>query len=186
MNETITTPSIDILYYQMLRKWQQFVARTTLTGKNNTINQLLSNLLFLGLPFAAFIEAFFLLSQRKFPNAHNLFDSVNQLVNICIRHLNPTLQFPISPLMSPANQHLLLRSAKITTNTIHTSSLNTRPTIRSSTTVSIHRSGTTLSSAPLLKDHQIIPLATNIDDKTKQTISRQSTKSVFPLFFDVL
>jgi hypothetical protein len=183
MNETITAPSIDILYYQMLRKWQQFVARTSLTGKNYTINKLLSNLLFLGLPFAAFIEAFFLLSQRKFPNSHNLIDSVNHLVNICIRHLNPTLQTPISP---PA-QHLLHRSAKNNTNTIHSSSLNIRSTIRSLTTTSVHRSGIIVSSTPLSKNNQIIiPSATNIDDKTKEKISRQSTKSVFPLFFDVL
>ena len=33
INETITAPSIDILYYQILRKWQQFVLRTTSTGK---------------------------------------------------------------------------------------------------------------------------------------------------------
>ena len=33
INETITAPSIDILYYQILRKWQQFVLRTTLTGE---------------------------------------------------------------------------------------------------------------------------------------------------------
>ncbi|CAF4495754.1 unnamed protein product, partial [Rotaria magnacalcarata] len=30
MNESITAPTIDILYYQILKKWQQFVLRTTL------------------------------------------------------------------------------------------------------------------------------------------------------------
>ncbi|CAF4657120.1 unnamed protein product [Rotaria sp. Silwood1] len=34
INETITAPTIDILYYQILRKWQQFVLRTSSTGKN--------------------------------------------------------------------------------------------------------------------------------------------------------
>ena len=34
INETITAPSIDILYYQIQRKWQQFVLRsTTSTGE---------------------------------------------------------------------------------------------------------------------------------------------------------
>jgi hypothetical protein len=33
INETITAPSIDILYYQILRKWQQFVLRTNSTGR---------------------------------------------------------------------------------------------------------------------------------------------------------
>jgi hypothetical protein len=32
LNETILAPSIDILYYQILRKWQQFVLRTTSKG----------------------------------------------------------------------------------------------------------------------------------------------------------
>jgi hypothetical protein len=33
LNETILAPSIDILYYQILRKWQQFVLRTPSTGR---------------------------------------------------------------------------------------------------------------------------------------------------------
>jgi hypothetical protein len=179
INETITAPSIDILYFQMLRKWQQFVVRTTLTGKNYIINKLLCDLLFVGLPFAAFIEAFFLLSQRKFPNDHNLLDSVHHLINISTRHLNPPSQTPTSP----SNQHLP-RTIKNTTNTAN-SSLNIRPNIsivRSSTTATIHRSGIIPSTAPL----PLPPPSTNIDDKSKSKISRQSTKSVFPLFFDVL
>lgn len=40
LNETITAPSIDILYYQIQRKWQQFVLRnTTSTGKRRSIVQ---------------------------------------------------------------------------------------------------------------------------------------------------
>jgi len=169
----------------MLKKWQQFVVRTTLTGMIYTMNELLFDLLFLGLPFPAFLEAFFLLSQRKFPNAHSLLDSVNDLIDICVHHINPTLQTPISPLISQSNPSRLHRTAKNNTNTRNSSSLTIRsniPTVRSSTTTSIHRSGI----IPPLKDHQIIPSTTNIDDKTKDKLSRQATKSVFPLFFDVL
>ncbi|CAF2672261.1 unnamed protein product [Rotaria sp. Silwood2] len=174
INETITAPSIDILYYQILRKWQQFVVRTTLTG----------------LPFAAFIEAFFLLSQRKFPNAQDLFDSVNQLLNICIRHLNSALQRPTSPLIHQSNQYLLHRSAR-NHNTPNSSSLNMRPNVglvRSPTTTSMHRPVIVPTSAPVPRNHnhQNNSSTKPIDDKIKQKMMKQSTKSVFPLFFDVL
>ncbi|CAF3565005.1 unnamed protein product, partial [Rotaria sp. Silwood2] len=33
INETITAPTIDILYYQILRKWQQFILRNSSTGR---------------------------------------------------------------------------------------------------------------------------------------------------------
>jgi hypothetical protein len=50
-----------------------------------------------GLPFSAFIEAFFLLSQHTFPGAHSLLESVSQLVGICVRNLNSSLQTSLSP-----------------------------------------------------------------------------------------
>ncbi|CAF3532594.1 unnamed protein product [Rotaria sp. Silwood1] len=174
INETITAPSIDILYYQILRKWQQFVARTTLTG----------------LPFAAFIEAFFLLSQRKFPNAQNLFDSVDQLLNICIRHLTSALQRPTSPLIHQSNQYLLHRSAR-NHNTPNSSLVNMRSSVglvRSPTSTSMHRTMIVPASAPAPRNHnhQNNSSTKSIDDKIKQNATKQSTKSVFPLFFDVL
>ncbi|UJR08939.1 hypothetical protein I4U23_013191 [Adineta vaga] len=129
IDEMITTSSIDILYYQILRKWQQFVSRTPL-----------SEILFFlpGLPFSAFTEAMFLLSQRKFPDTSSLLDSVTQLVNICIRNLKSSFQ------TSSSQQRQQQRSNRFNRSVI--------------------------SSA-----------TTNNDDKTKQI-----TKSVFPLFFDVL
>ncbi|CAF0814940.1 unnamed protein product [Rotaria sordida] len=174
INETITAPSIDILYYQILRKWQQFVARTTLTG----------------LPFAAFIEAFFLLSQRKFPNTQNLLDSVDQLLNICLRHLNSVLQRPISPLIYQSNQYLLHRSAK-NHSTPNSSLSNIRSNVgivRSPTATSMHHTTIVPTSAPVPRNHnhQNNSSTKSIDDKTKQNMTKQSTKSVFPLFFDVL
>jgi hypothetical protein len=140
----------------------------------------------IGLPFAAFIEAFFLLSQRKFPNTHNLFDSVNQLLDICLRHLHSVLQTSTSPLTYQSNQSLLHRPSR-NNNITSSSSLNVRPpisTLRSSTSTSVHRSMIVPPSTSLTKDpnHQPTPS----DDKTKQDTLRQSTKSVFPLFFDVL
>ncbi len=149
----------------------------------------LSIYLILGLPFSAFLEAFFLLSQRKFPSAHSLLDSVSQLVNVCVRNLNTCLQAPSSPLIQQSNQYLLHRATRINSST-NPSSMNNRSTIialRSATT-GTNRTAMAPSSAPTLKIHQIIPPATTVttptnnDEKTKQN----STKSVFPLFFDVL
>ncbi len=151
--------------------------RSTLTGKNLIIPELFLELYLLGLPFTAFVEAFFLLSQRKFPNASNLLESVTQLVNICTRHLNLTLDAPIIPLTTSSATH---RTVK---NTSH-SSLHIRPNIsalRSSTTTSIHRSGLITPSTDQLNSSM-----KTTDDKTKPKLSIPPTKSVFPLFFDVL
>ena len=181
INETITAPSIDILYFQILKKWQQFVVRTALTGKPSIQSHLFIDFCVIGLPFTAFVEAFFLLSQRKYPNASSLLESVAELVPICVRHLNITFDTPTSSLASSSTTHLPHRSAKIPTH----SSLHIRPhisTLRSSTTLSIHRTATTI---PPPTD-QVNPSTTSTDDQTKPKISRQSTKSVFPLFFDVL
>ncbi|CAF3343791.1 unnamed protein product [Rotaria socialis] len=174
MNESITAPTIDILYYQILKKWQQFVLRTTLTG----------------LPFAAFIEAFFLLSQRKYPNAQNFGDGVNHLVNTSIRHLHLALPRPTSPIIYQQNQYLLLRSAR-NNNTINSSALNIRSNValsRTPTTMSVHRSANAPASAPAPRNQsqQNNPSTKPVDNKTNQNTKKQSTKSVFPLFFDVL
>jgi hypothetical protein len=135
------------------------------------------------------------LSQRKFPSARSLLDSVDHLVNICIRHLNNVLQAPGSPLIHQSNQYLLQRSAK-NNSTIASSSMNIRPniaTLRSPTTSLVHRSFNVASASPAAKGHHhhhmissATTVSTNSDDKTKQNAMRQSTRSVFPLFFDVL
>jgi hypothetical protein len=150
--------------------------------------------LIIGLPFPAFIEAFFLLSQRKFPSTHSLLDSVSQLVNVCVRNLNSCLQAPSSPLIQQSNQYLLHRATRINSST-NPSSMNNRSTVvtlRSSTTAT-NRVAMGSSSAPTPRSHPITPSATTVttataittinnDEKTKQN----ATKSVFPLFFDVL
>lgn len=149
--------------------------------------------LILGLPFPAFIEAFFLLSQRKFPTSHSLLDSVSQLVNVCVRNLNSCLQAPSSPLIQQSNQYLLHRATRINSST-NPSSMNNRSTFIAlrSTTAATNRATTLPSSAPTPRMHQVVPPATtttttttaitNNDDKTRLN----SAKSVFPLFFDVL
>ncbi|CAM2703411.1 unnamed protein product [Rotaria socialis] len=171
INETITAPTIDILYYQILRKWQQFVLRTTSAG----------------LPFTAFIEAFFLLSQRKFPSSPSLLDSVSQLVNTCIRNLNSCLQAPSSPLIQQSNQYLLHRASRINSST-NPSSMNNRSTAVTlrSTTGAIHRTINAPSSAPTPRTHQTTPSATAITKINNDEKPKQSAKSVFPLFFNVL
>lgn len=176
-NETITAPSIDILYYQILRKWQQFVLRNTTST---------------GLPFAAFIEAFFLLSQRKFPTSHSLLDSVSQLVNVCVRNLNACLQAPSSPLIQQSNQYLLHRATRINSSTNPTTSLNNRSSFVAlrPTTTATNRLLTAPSSAPTPRTQPLVPASTtttatatnNSEEKNRQN----SAKSVFPLFFDVL
>ena len=180
-NETITAPSIDILYYQILRKWQQFVLRSTAST---------------GLPFAAFIEAFFLLSQRKFPTSHSLLDSVSQLVNVCVRNLNACLHAPSSPLIQQSNQYLLQRATRLNSSTNPTTSTNNRSSFVAlrSTTTSTNRLLNAPSSAPTPRSQPLIPAATTTttaaaaaannssEDKNRQA----SAKSVLPLFFDVL
>jgi hypothetical protein len=155
--------------------------------------------LILGLPFSAFIEAFFLLSQRKFPASQSLLDSVSQLVNVCVRNLNTCLQAPSSPLIQQSNQYLLHRATRMNSS-INPSSMNNRSSIIAlrPTTTATNRSAIPPSSAPTPRMHQTIPSATaitttattttatttttNNDEKMKQN----SAKSVFPLFFDVL
>ena len=147
----------------------------------------------LGLPFAAFVEAFFLLSQRKYPHSHALIDSVSQLVSICIRHLNTCLQAPASPLIQQSNQYLLQRATRMNSaSTINPSSMNHRSTIIAlrSTTAATHRSIIAPSSAPtprVSQSQHLTPSATAITSSlTADNKPKQTTKSVFPLFFDVL
>jgi hypothetical protein len=155
--------------------------------------------LFLGLPFSAFIEAFFLLSQRKFPSSHSLLDSVSQLVNVSVRNINSCLQTPSSPLIQQSNQYLLHRATRINSSiNPNPSSMNNRSTIIAlrSTTATTNRATIPSSSVPTPRSNHITPTATavttvetNTDDKTRQTPVKQTTtttKSVFPLFFDVL
>jgi CCR4-NOT transcriptional regulation complex NOT5 subunit len=151
----------------------------------------------LGLPFSAFIEAFFLLSQRKFPSTHSLIDSVSQLVNVCVRNLNSCLQAPSSPLIQQSNQYLLHRATRINSST-NPSSMNNRSTIIAlrSTTTATNRASMAPSSAPPPRMHQMITSATSVSNSTTATpttmisteekLKQNSTKSVFPLFFDVL
>lgn len=165
----------------------------------------LNNLL--GLPFAAFIEAFFLLSQRKYPSSHALIDSVSQLVTTCIRQLNTCLQAPSSPLIHQSNQYLLHRATRMSQTTFNPSTMTHRSnmiTLRPTTNVT-HRSLIAPSSAPtprVTQSHQLTTSATAVtsgsasnSSATATTTSasnsesksrQQSTKSVFPLFFDVL
>lgn len=42
----------------------------------------------IGLNFSAFVETFFLLSQRKYPACSDVFERVNQMVDSCLSHLN--------------------------------------------------------------------------------------------------
>ena len=148
----------------------------------------------LGLPFSAFVEAFFLLSQRKYPTAHSLLDSVSQLVNECVRNLNSCLQAPSSTLIQQSNQYLLHRATRINSST-NPSVLNNRSSIIAlrSTTSGTNRASMASSSAPTPRTHPTVPSATavttststatnNSDEKSKPS----SAKSVFPLFFDVL
>jgi hypothetical protein len=160
------------------------------------IDLLLILFYFLGLPFSAFIEAFFLLSQRKFPSSHSLLDSVSQLVNVSVRNINSCLQTPSSPLLQQSNQYLLHRATRINSSiNPNPSSMNNRSTIiglRSTTTTTTNRATIPPSSAPTPRTNNIIPTATHVttttnnDDTTRQSPVKQSTKSVFPLFFDVL
>ncbi|CAF1040081.1 unnamed protein product [Adineta steineri] len=158
-NETITTSSIDILYYQILRKWQQFVLRTPSTG----------------LPFSAFIEAFFLLSQRKFPDATSLLDSVTQLLTICVRNINLSLQNSSSSVPQQSNQYHSSHLTRVNSSINSSSSSNNHPSILSA------RSTNRPTTAPPSAHRTITTTATKPDDKTKQLV-----KSVFPLFFNVL
>lgn len=150
----------------------------------------------LGLPFTAFIEAMYLLSQRKYPTAHSLLDSVSQLVNECVRNLNSYLQTPSSPLIQQSNQYLLHRATRINSST-NPSVLNNRSSIIAlrSTTMGTNRTTMTSTSAPTPRSHPTVPSATAVTTATSTTTATNNTeekskpssaKSVFPLFFDVL
>ena len=193
--KTITAPSIDILYYQILRKWQQFILRSTSSGKekfcfSSAILWRISLLFFHheGLPFSAFVEAFFLLSQRKFPSAPSLLDSVDHLLHHCNRHLNSTL-----PSNNLNNSFQLQRSSARTTSV----SLNIRPPsnlapqrsiLVSSTANSNSRSRLLPQTTPAAaqtatinnnnNNNNDVVAAASIDNKLKQ-----STKSVFSTLF---
>ena len=149
----------------------------------------------LGLPFSAFIEAFFLLSQRKYPTSHSLIDSVSQLVTVCIRQLNNCLQAPASPLIQQSNQYLLHRATRMNTANPNASSFTQRSNIIAlrSTTAATHRSMMVPASAPTPRTthnpQNTTPSATatvSTKSSTSGDNSKQTAKSVFPLFFDVL
>ncbi|CAF3090831.1 unnamed protein product [Rotaria socialis] len=74
VDQSTTMISIDMLYTQIFYKLKQYDSQSPATG----------------LDFPAFIEAFFLLSQRKYSNSYTLVDSVTELVKTCIRHLDPS------------------------------------------------------------------------------------------------
>ncbi|CAF0994912.1 unnamed protein product [Adineta ricciae] len=157
IDETIASSSIDILYVQLLKKWQQLITKTTLTG----------------LPFAAFIEACFILSQRKYPTSRNLLDSVNCLINICTERVNITSQLDQTVLRpSTRNYHSSCSSSL----SIRSSSTNLRASAAVTITMPVRRS--------------VIPASTTLMSKNSNSqissSTRQSAKSVFPLFFDVL
>lgn len=133
------------------------------------------------MPFAAFIEAFFLLSQRKYPSAPNLLDSVSRLASICTRHMNiPQLTPATSASVSFSNLHPHHQRRRGARTATHSSSLNIRPSasiIRSLVATPVHRTATATPSTDQ---------TASSDDKNKSKSSKQTTKSVFPLFFDVL
>lgn len=143
------------------------------------------NLSVVGLPFAAFIEAFFLLSQRKYPHSPSLLDSVNHLLSICARHMNlPTSTPATSALVSSTHLHHHPFRRGVRTPATHSSSLNIRPSasaLRSSTTTPHRAVNNSTPSTELTASS-----TKSADDKTKSKSSKQTTKSVFPLFFDVI
>ncbi|CAF1216735.1 unnamed protein product, partial [Didymodactylos carnosus] len=174
INDFITRESIDILYVQMLRKWQQFILKTTSSG----------------LPFGAFIEAFFLLSQRKFPSTKYLLDSVNQMVIFCVRHLNIFLESPFSHYLLPRtsrncdnnNQTVdgrydkLVRSHRLTT-----APSNHGTTSAAIAVVSTQTTANTTTSLNVSHDTSVRTTTTRVSSSVKN-----SKRSVFPLFFEVL
>ncbi|CAF2088622.1 unnamed protein product [Rotaria magnacalcarata] len=78
VDQSTTMISIDMLYTQIFYKLKQYDSQSLATG----------------LDFPAFIEAFFLLSQRKYSNSYTLLDSVTELLKTCIRHLDPSVDEP--------------------------------------------------------------------------------------------
>lgn len=199
ISETITAPSIDILYYQILRKWQQFFLRAASAGPSVLLSNSLRciSLVYLGLPFSAFVEAFFCLSQRKFPHAASLLDSVDHLIQHCTRNLNSSLSTATTPSIYQSNQYILQRTAR-NNSLANSASCNTRPTLsalRPPTTLTPSRSMLETPSAASLQNRlsqqsktnsAATTLTTSSHPRGKQSSMRQSAKSVFPLFFDVL
>ncbi len=96
IDQSTTMLSIDMLYAQIFYKCKQYASQSPATGKSKTcaFNQRLFlrfdryDFCLVGLNFPAFVEAFFLLSQRKYPTSCSLIDSVTELVEFCIRHLD--------------------------------------------------------------------------------------------------
>jgi len=104
IDQSTPMSSIDILYTQIFYKCKQLASQSPATGKSKInrrcrlcrkicIDQCLYlrfngyDLRLIGLHFPAFIEAFFLLSQRKYPT-FTLLDGVTELVNSCMSHLD--------------------------------------------------------------------------------------------------
>jgi hypothetical protein len=97
--------SIDILYTQIFQKSKRCALESRTAGKLE-INKWISlvqnifttqclylhidmyDLCILGLDFTKFIEAFFLLAQRKHSTSCILLDSVTELIDYCIPHLD--------------------------------------------------------------------------------------------------
>lgn len=114
-------------------------------------------------------------------------DSVTQLVSACIRNLNSCLQAPASPLIQQSNQYLLHRASRFNSST-NSSSLHNRASVATlrSTAATTHRTLNAPSSAPTPRAHQTTPSATAITKANNDEKPKQSAKSVFPLFFNVL
>ncbi|CAF1423349.1 unnamed protein product [Rotaria sordida] len=72
IDESITMPSIDLLYIQIFNKCKEYASQSPATGLN----------------FSAFVEAFFLVAQRKYPTSSSLLEIVTELVESCIHHLD--------------------------------------------------------------------------------------------------
>lgn len=93
----------------------------------------------------------------------------------------------MSPIAYPPTQLLVHRSAR--NNPINSSTVNLRTNVvasRSSTSTSVHRSTNNIGSAPRSQNHPNNSPTKANDEKTKQNTQKQSAKSVFPLFFDIL
>jgi hypothetical protein len=101
IDQSTPMSSIDILYTQIFYKCKQLASQSPATGKSKInrrcrlcrkicIDQCLY-LRLIGLHFPAFIEAFFLLCQRKYPT-FTLLDGVTELVNSCMSHLDPCVE----------------------------------------------------------------------------------------------
>lgn len=137
------------------------------------------SLIHLGLPFSAFVEAFFLLSQRKFPNASSLLDSVNRLVQHSTRHLNSAISNSSGTTIPQSNATIVMRSARNSTSasTRQNSSIRRSPTM-----VSTQRNST---SPTLIQRNRLLSLNQSASSSQKSK-AKESTRSVFPLFFDVL